>query len=111
MPKTYIHVHSNPLPGKEAEYNSWYENVHLPELLQVEGVKAYQRFVLATVQMNDKKQSHKYLIQMEIDSDDIPETISRMYAAHPTMRMEPVADFANLELSVVQVVTEEVRKT
>jgi hypothetical protein len=111
MPRTYILVRSNPLPGKEAEYNAWYENVHLPELLQIEGVKAYRRFALATVQMNDKKQSHKYLIQLEIDSNDIPATISRMYAAHPAMHMEPVADFANLELSVVQVVTEEVRKS
>lgn len=111
MPKTYILIRSNPLPGKEAEYNAWYDNVHLPEMLQIEGVKAYQRFALAKDQMNDKAQSHKYLIRLEIDSENIPATIARMYAAHPTMRMEPVADFENLELSVVQTVSEEVRKS
>ena len=40
-------VLNNPLPGREAEYNDWYDKVHFTELLQVRGIVSAQRFELA----------------------------------------------------------------
>ena len=33
---TLYMVKSNPVAGKEAEFNRWYSEVHLPEVLKIE---------------------------------------------------------------------------
>lgn len=108
MPKTYMLIHSNPIAGKEKEYNEWYDKVHLPEIAAVEGVKAYQRFSFK--ELNGEKPSHQYLIRLELDSADPMGTVARMYAAQSTFHMEPVVDHDTLKVSIVQEATEEVRK-
>jgi hypothetical protein len=42
---TYL-VFANPLPGHEAEFNDWYLNQHLGDLLQLDGWMGAQRFRL-----------------------------------------------------------------
>lgn len=37
---------TTPVPGKEPEYHDWYQNVHLPQLCTVAGLKAGQRYKL-----------------------------------------------------------------
>ncbi|HEY3696187.1 hypothetical protein [Phenylobacterium sp.] len=39
---------SNPVPGREAEFNDWYQNVHLGDLVQLEGWTGAQRFRIVT---------------------------------------------------------------
>lgn len=40
-------VHSNPVPGREDEYNDWYTNQHLSDVLASPGFVAAQRFEVA----------------------------------------------------------------
>jgi hypothetical protein len=40
-------VFTNPTEGQEDEYNDWYDNTHLSDVLKVEGFVAAQRFKLA----------------------------------------------------------------
>ena len=42
-------VFANPLPGREAEFNDWYLNTHLGDLVQLEGWVGAQRFQLQPV--------------------------------------------------------------
>ena len=42
---TYL-VFANPLPGHEAEFNDWYLNQHLGDLMQLDGWVGAQRFRL-----------------------------------------------------------------
>ena len=44
MAKGVLLVMTEPLPGKEDEFNDWYSNVHLHELVKVPGIAAAQRF-------------------------------------------------------------------
>jgi hypothetical protein len=39
-------VFANPIPGREAQFNDWYQNVHLGDLVQLEGWDGAQRFRL-----------------------------------------------------------------
>ena len=39
-------VFSNPVVGKEDEFNQWYDNVHIPELLTVPGMLSATRYAL-----------------------------------------------------------------
>ncbi len=43
-------VYTKPAPGREKEFNDWYSNVHISEILAVNGFKAAQRFALSPVQ-------------------------------------------------------------
>jgi hypothetical protein len=43
-------VFTNPLEGREDDYNAWYSDVHLKDVLQVPGIIAAQRFKLSVVQ-------------------------------------------------------------
>ena len=47
MADHHMLVFTNPLPGREAEFNKWYDEVHLPEVLQVKGFVAARRYVVS----------------------------------------------------------------
>ena len=38
-------VQTMPVPGREDEYDAWYSDVHIPEVLQIPGFAAAQRFL------------------------------------------------------------------
>jgi hypothetical protein len=63
-------VFTNPTEGREDEFNDWYDNTHLNDVLKVEGFVAAQRFKLA---QTDPAQEfpHRYLSLYEIESDDL----------------------------------------
>lgn len=46
--KDYVYVvQSNPVPGREEEYNRWYNERHLADVLAVPGFVSAQRFKIA----------------------------------------------------------------
>jgi len=47
MPKHVVVVLSEPVEGREAEFNDWYENTHIQEVLETTGWKSGQRFRLS----------------------------------------------------------------
>jgi hypothetical protein len=62
-------------PKKEKEFNDWYDNTHMPDMLQVPG------FVKATRWMSaDKKENEirKYLAMYELETDDIADFNAKM---------------------------------
>jgi hypothetical protein len=46
MSRNVLVVLSDPVPGLEDEYNQWYDEVHLPEVLALEGFTSAARFVV-----------------------------------------------------------------
>jgi hypothetical protein len=63
-------VFTNPVEGREDEYNDWYDNTHLSDVLKVDGIVAAQRFKLA--EMDPSQESpHRYLALYEVESDDL----------------------------------------
>jgi hypothetical protein len=63
-------VFTNPTEGREDEFNDWYDNTHLNDVVNVEGFVAAQRFKLAET---DPPQEfpHRYLALYEVESDDL----------------------------------------
>jgi hypothetical protein len=66
VPKGLMVVRSRPTPEQEAEFNDWYDNVHIPELLAVPGFEAATRYRL----LSDDGAA-VYLAIYEIDAEDI----------------------------------------
>lgn len=86
MAKYSFVVLTNPTPGKEPEYNDWYNNVHIPDVLNVKGMVGAQRFRLADKQMGDKPQ-HSYLALYEIETDNLQETLDDLKSRSGTADM------------------------
>ena len=51
MAKYTFVVLTNPTSGKEAEYNKWYNDQHIPDVLNVPGFVAAQRFCRPFIRM------------------------------------------------------------
>ena len=55
-------------PVREQEYNDWYDNMHLPDMLEVPGMISATRWMSV-----DKKENevHKYVAVYELETDDL----------------------------------------
>jgi len=73
-------VHSNPVAGREQEYNDWYAQRHLQELLACPGIVAARRLVLAEQQVRDVAQPFQYLALYEIETEDLQGFIDELLA-------------------------------
>lgn len=78
MQKHVMFVMTNCAPGTDAEFNDWYDRIHLPDVLKVPGVVAAQRYKLTAQQRRDTRPDFGYLASYEIESDNLPETFKVM---------------------------------
>lgn len=62
-------VLTNAVAGQEDEYNDWYTNRHLADIVAIPGFSAAQRFIVRLVKMGEIAQ--KYLAIYEMDVPDL----------------------------------------
>jgi hypothetical protein len=66
-------VFSNPLDGRDDEFNDWYDNVHVPDLLAIPGMVSAQRYGLKDAQIYHMEggaaPEHRYAIIYEMEGD------------------------------------------
>ena len=68
-------VRSNVIPALEAEYNRWYNEVHLRDMLNVPGVLTARRYV----SLLDEP---KYAAVYELESEDVLQTEAYLTIPH-----------------------------
>jgi hypothetical protein len=102
MAKYTFVVLTNPVPGKEAEYNEWYNKQHLPDVLNIPGMVCAQRFRLAEDQPAVEKKTHKYLALYEIETNDLPGVFKELASRNGTadMVMSESIDIKNANAAV-----------
>jgi len=74
-------VLTNPIEGTDDAFNEWYDNRHVPEVLDVPGVVAAQRYDIADVKVPDDEDlpaqlpppTHRYMVIYELA--DEPDTV------------------------------------
>lgn len=86
MPKAILYVESSPVStDREDEYNDWYTNTHVPEILALPGFTGATRYKAAAAE----GQEPAYVAIYEIDADDpqgvVNELMSTMRAGKLTM--------------------------
>jgi len=87
MPEfTYV-VLTNPVPGREAEFNDWYTNTHVPDVLRVPGIKSAQRFRRTTQQRRPGPQPYEYLAVFQCEAA-APEVVTRELDARRAMMLK-----------------------
>jgi hypothetical protein len=109
MPRYTFLAFTNPTPGKEDEYNQWYEEHHLKDVLQCPGFVSARRFRLADTQFefNTIKPPYQYMALYEIETDDIQSSLQEIVkrAGTADMVMIDAIDMSNLFAPVYQEVT------
>ncbi len=81
---------TNPVAGKEAEFNEWYDKHHVPDVINVPGFISGQRFRLADSQFGgESSKAFKYLALYEIETDDVAATIKELRARGGTADIVP----------------------
>jgi hypothetical protein len=66
--KLWLVVLTDPVEGREDEYNEWYTGRHLEDVLAVEGFQAAQRFEFVPSKLS-RNAPHRYLAVYEVDED------------------------------------------
>ena len=68
MPKLKLVALTRPKPGREEEYHDWYNNTHLPELINKFGMAGAQRYKLVAKLMGSDE--NEYMAIYDIEADD-----------------------------------------
>jgi len=84
-------VLTNPKPGQDAEYNHWYDETHLRDVVDVPGFVAAQRFKIDDA---PDFSGYRYLSIYDIESDDPKATFAALTARAGTdaMVISPALD-------------------
>lgn len=74
MAKGIMYVESRPSsPDREQEYNTWYDDVHIPELLALDGIVAARR-------LRPVNGEGPYVAIYELEGDDLQAIMDNMLA-------------------------------
>lgn len=95
-------VRSNPVAGREDEYNEWYSERHLDDVRAVPGVLSARRFTLADPQARfvPDVEPYRYLSLYEVETDDPQGFIDELTSRIGTERM-PRSEALAEDLSAV----------
>jgi len=69
-------VFSNPVAGREDDYNDWYTNTHVAEVTAIPGFTGAQRFRL--VPGEGPQPDHRYLAIYDIESENVGEVMQEL---------------------------------
>lgn len=97
-------VFSNPVEGREDQYNSWYDKVHLGDVCQVPGVIGAERFELVpTGGEGAPAPAHRYLAVYDLDpAADGSEVLTELMArwGGPQMQSSDALDLSTISMSI-----------
>lgn len=74
MPKALMVVLTNPkAPELEQQFNRWYTDIHIPEILKTPGFVGVTRYKVSDAQFlpGSESQGPRYLAIWEIEADDV----------------------------------------
>ena len=101
MPRYKLVVMTHAMEGREEEYNEWYQNVHLHDVVALEGFKSAQRFRLNRSLLADGSAPQPYLAIYDVETDDIDRAIDGMLARAADGRMVISTALADDKFAVV----------
>ena len=110
MGKFFFTVNSNAVEGKDDEYNDWYSNTHLSDILKLRGFTAAQRFKAgdALDAIKGKPPEHKYLAIYEMETDDLQGCLAELFQAVESMDISDAFDSENVSVGLFAPITDRV---
>lgn len=99
-------VMSDPVAGREGEYDSWYNERHLQDLLAVPGFKGARRYLVLDAFSHGA--ARRFVAQYELETDNLPATMAvvNQRLGTPAMPMSETFDGATAVVIVSEAITE-----
>lgn len=72
MARYKLVAHSNAIAGREADYERWYDDRHMPDMLAVPGFVSAERFTVVG------EGPYRFLAIYEVESNDIRATLAEI---------------------------------
>jgi hypothetical protein len=103
-------VLTNASGGQDGEFNEWYNNQHIPDVLKIPGFVAAQRFSLAGAQMDGTTSPWRYLALYDLETDDLAGALKELAArvGTPAMIMSDSLDMKGIGAYVFSPIAERV---
>ena len=92
MARHILVVLSNPVEGKDDEYNDWYTNQHLGDVTRIDGYVSASRYKLSEAQLSGGQLPYGYLAIYEVETEDLPATAKKLTGTE--MYISPALDIA-----------------
>jgi hypothetical protein len=93
MERHIMVVQVNPVVGRDDEFNEWYDNYHIKEMLKTPGFVSARRFRFCDVQLpSGDTASHKYLVIYEIEGAIAP-VVADLMSPETAKRITPSTAF------------------
>jgi hypothetical protein len=77
-PLYYWMVLSNPAPGKEKEFNTWYDRIHAPIVIEKGDFVWTQRFELTKFRGTAGLEERQYMVLFVMETDDLQATMAAL---------------------------------
>lgn len=98
--KNYAYVVlSNPVPGRDQEYNDWYSNRHLADVVAVPGFVSAQRFRLVDPEAEDAPHQ-RYMAIYRMLTDDPSAIVAELQTLVETGQMEMSDAFSQSDMAI-----------
>lgn len=94
MTKQVLVVLSNATEGDDDEFNRWYSDEHLADVLKLKGYVAAQRFKLSEDQIGRGEVPYRYFSLYEIETDDPADAPAALATGLQTMALSPTLDLS-----------------
>lgn len=69
---------TNALEGREADYNAWFTNTHIPEVMQIPGFNTVTRFEVAEAQRMPQPLPYYYMTIYEVHTEDLSAKLAEL---------------------------------
>jgi len=95
MPTYRYLMFTNAAEGKDAAFNDWYDSIHIPGIMAVDGFKSFQRFKVID-SPHTPGRTHNYAAIYELEGNDPNAVLDRLVASFTEgrMRMSDTIDLA-----------------
>ncbi|MDG2113251.1 MAG: hypothetical protein P8N02_11635 [Actinomycetota bacterium] len=98
MTKHVLFVFTDPVEGKEDEYNSWYNDIHLGEVLQTDGFVRAQRFKVSD--MMPGVTEHEYVAIYELETENPGAAMKALNGSLKTFTMTDAIDLRSAKMTL-----------
>ncbi|WP_235654804.1 DUF4286 family protein [Sphingobium yanoikuyae] len=92
-------VKSRAKPGREDDYDHWYDEVHKADMLTLSGILSCDRYRELDMQ---GKETGECIAQYAVETDDPAALLQSVFAATPTMRMTEAIDLESPQFTFLR---------
>jgi hypothetical protein len=107
MGKYTLVVFTNPVEGREDDYNEWYDNQHLGDVIAAAGFDRAERLRLTDIG-TPSAGLHRYVAFYQVETDDPASTFKGLLAAAGTdaMPISDALDLASASMGLFETISE-----